>query len=82
MCSNFGHALFCNKRMSKENLNQFCLLVLSDLNLQNQLKDLIDHENFVARIIELGANAGFEIVREEIDWQLLENRHLWHKRWI
>jgi len=68
--------------MSKDNLNQFCLLVLSDLNLQNQLKDLIEHQDFIARIIELGANAGFEIVREDIELQLRENRSLWHERWI
>ncbi len=68
--------------MSKENLNQFCLLVLSDLNLQNQLKGLVVREDFVDRIIELSVESGFEIVREDIEIQMRENRSLWHERWI
>lgn len=68
--------------MSKENLDQFCLLVLSDLNLQNQLKDSIEREDFIAEVIRLGAKAGFEILREDVELQLRENRRLWHERWI
>jgi len=68
--------------MSKENLNQFCLLVLSDLNLQNQLKDLTEREDFIAHVIKLGAKSGFEILREDVELQLRENRRLWHERWI
>jgi hypothetical protein len=68
--------------MSKENLNQFCLLVLSDLNLQNQLKNLIEREDFIAQVIKLGKQLGFEIMREDVELQLRENRRLWHERWI
>ena len=68
--------------MSKENLNQFCLLVLGDLNLQDQLKNSIEREDFIAQIIRLGAKSGFEILREDVELQLVENRRLWHERWI
>ena len=68
--------------MSKENLDQFCILVLGDLNLQNQLKNLIDRNDFIARVIELGADNGFEISREDIEIQLDENRRLWNERWV
>ena len=68
--------------MSKENLNQFCLLVLSDLTLQNQLKDLIEREDFIAQVIKLGAKSGFEILREDVELQLRENRSLWYERWM
>ena len=68
--------------MSKENLNQFCFLVLSDLNLQDQLKDSIEREDFIAQVIELGARSGFEILREDVELQLHESRLLWHERWI
>ena len=68
--------------MSKENLNEFCLLVLSDLTLQNQLKDLIEREDFIAQVIALGAKSGFEILLEDVELQLRENRRLWHERWI
>lgn len=68
--------------MSKETLNQFCSLVLSDLNLQEQLKNLVEREDFIGGVIKLGKNAGFEILREDIELQLRENRSLWHERWI
>jgi hypothetical protein len=68
--------------MSKENLNEFCRLVLSDLNLQNQLKNLIERDAFIAQVIMLGAQSGFEISREDVELQLRENRRLWHERWI
>jgi hypothetical protein len=68
--------------MSKENLNHFCRLVLSELNLQNQLKILTERDDFIPRVIELGAEKGFEISREDIEFQLRENRRLWHERWI
>ena len=68
--------------MSKENLDQFCLLVLNDLSLQDQLKDVIEREDFVARIIELGANSGFEILRDDVEQRMRDNRRLWHERWI
>ena len=68
--------------MSKETLNQFCSLVLSDLNLQNQLKNLSDREDFIAGVIKLGKKSSFEILREDVELQLRENRSLWHERWI
>ncbi|HVE57560.1 MAG TPA: Nif11-like leader peptide family natural product precursor [Pyrinomonadaceae bacterium] len=68
--------------MSKENLKQFCQLVLRDLNLQDQLKVTIEREAFIAQVIVLGAKSGFEISREDVDLQLRENRSLWHERWI
>lgn len=68
--------------MSKEDLSQFCRLVLRDLNLQNQLKNSIEREDFISQVIELGAKSGFEILREDVELQLRENRSLWHERWI
>jgi hypothetical protein len=65
-----------------ENLNQFCRLVLSDLDLQNQLKKLSERDEFIIGVIKLGAEKGFEISRKDIDFQLRENRRLWHERWI
>jgi len=68
--------------MSKENLIQFCHLVLSDLSLQNQLKNSSECDEFIERVIKLGAEKGLEISREDIEFQLRENRRLWHERWI
>jgi len=68
--------------MSKENLDRFCALVLNDLSLQNQLKDVVEREDFIVQVIELGTNSGFEILREDVELQMRENRRLWHERWI
>jgi hypothetical protein len=68
--------------MSKENLERFCLLVLRDSELQNQLKELIERGAFINKILELGAQWGFEISREDVERQMRENRRLWNERWI
>jgi len=68
--------------MSKENLQQFCLLVLRDLKLQNQLKGLVDRDEFIEKLVASGARAGFEISREDVENQMRENRRLWNERWI
>ena len=68
--------------MSKENLNQFCISVLADLELQKQLRKLTDRDEFIAHVIELGKESGFEISREDVDSQLRENRRQWYERWI
>ena len=68
--------------MSVENLKKFCQVVLQDLSLQNQLKNPNERDEFFARVIELAAESGFEILREDIEQQLRENKRLWHERWI
>ncbi len=68
--------------MSKENLREFCLLVLGNTELQKQLKSLTDREEFIAKVIESGAKFGFEFSRDDIELQMRENRKLWNERWI
>jgi hypothetical protein len=68
--------------MSKENLQRFCLLVLCDSTLQNHLKGLVDRDEFMKKLIETGAQAGFEITRADVENQMRENRRLWNERWI
>lgn len=68
--------------MSKENLKEFCRLVLNDSEIQKHLKNLTDWDEFIFKVVELGANLGFEITGEEVERQMRENRSLWYKRWI
>ena len=68
--------------MSKENLQKFCRLVLRDSELQNQLKALIERDAFINKTLELGAQTGFDISREDVELQMRENRRLWNERWI
>ena len=68
--------------MSKHNLNRFCELVLADLELQDQLKNQTDRDEFISKVIELSAASGLKISREEVAEQMRENRRLWHERWM
>jgi len=68
--------------MSKDNLEKFCLLVLGDLELQNQLKALEERDEFIEKVVELGARCGFEFSCEDIKNQIRENRELMSERWI
>jgi hypothetical protein len=79
----FGHAFFFEiKQMSKEKLEEFCLLVLGDPELRKQLQDISERDEFMTRVIELGARNGFEIMPEDVEEKIRENRRLWHERWI
>jgi hypothetical protein len=68
--------------MSKENLQNFCRLVLEDLELQNKLKGIFDLEEFFKAVLELGRNSAFEISRADLEMQIRENRRLWIERCI
>lgn len=68
--------------MSKENLARFCLLILGNSELQNDLKNITDRSEFIKKVCELGAASGFEILTEDVEMQMLENRKMWQKRWI
>ncbi len=68
--------------MSKENLRQFCLLVLGDSELQNQLKSFTDRDEFIARLIKSGEKNGFEFSREDVELQMRENRRFYYERWM
>ena len=57
-------------------------LVLADLELQKQLKNLTDRDEFIQKVIELSAASGLEISRGEVEDQMRENRRLWHERWM
>lgn len=68
--------------MSKKNLEQFCLLVLQNLELQNQLKGLTGLNEFIPQVIELGRENGFEFSQTEVENKMRENRRQWHERWL
>ncbi len=68
--------------MSRENLLKFSRLVLENLELQAHLKPIIDRDEFIERVLELGEQAGFDFSREDIEEQMRENRRGWLERWI
>ncbi len=68
--------------MSLEKLEPFSQLVLSDMSLQEKLRDITDREEFVARVAELGAEHGFEFTSEDVVEALRERNRTWLERWI
>jgi len=67
--------------MSKEDLRQFCRFVLDDLELQNKLKEVFERDEFIEKVVDLGALAGFIFSREDVEQQMRENRKMWNQRW-
>ncbi len=67
--------------MSQENLEQFRQLVLLDPLLQAQLRHLPDKPAFIARMLELGAERGYEFTAEELEAALAAGRRAWNQRW-
>jgi hypothetical protein len=68
--------------MSNKDLERFCQLVLHEPALQNELKNISEREEFMKKLCELAAASGFEVLRADIERQMLENRRQWSERWI
>lgn len=68
--------------MSQENFEQFQTLVLSDSALQNRLRSIAERPLFDQRVIELGAECGFELKIEDIETAMRQSRRAWLERWI
>ena len=68
--------------MSLENFERFRELVLRDLSLQERLREITERAVFIQRVVELGAECGCEITREDVEEAMLANRRAWLERWI
>ena len=67
--------------MPQNAFEQFRGLVLEDVSLQVELRDLSGDE-FVTRVVELGAAEGFEFAADDVLAAMRENKRLWIERWI
>jgi hypothetical protein len=68
--------------MTQENFEQFRLLVLQKIVLQEQLRMISDAEEFFARVVELGKENGFDFAVENVKQAFQENQRIWIERWI
>jgi hypothetical protein len=68
--------------MSAENFERFAALVLGDLALQEKVRDIDNKKVFVARMVELGGDEGFEFTAEHVVEALDEKKRAWIQRWI
>jgi hypothetical protein len=68
--------------MSLENLEKFQLFVWQNPALQKELQNIPERDVFIARVVELGAQSGFEFTAGEVLEMMRENQRTWIERWI
>lgn len=68
--------------MSQEQFEEFRKVVLEDVSLQKQLRNLTRRDRFIARVIKLGAERGFEFTADEIFEEMDASRRSWIERWL
>lgn len=68
--------------LTQQNFEQFYRLVLEEISLQKELRDISDKEDFFARVIELGKENGFDFTVENIREKNQQNQRAWIERWI
>ncbi|HEX6289773.1 MAG TPA: Nif11-like leader peptide family natural product precursor [Herpetosiphonaceae bacterium] len=66
--------------MSQASLEQFRQRVLADPALQAQLRETPDKPAFIARMLQLGAELGYEFNADEIEAALAVARRAWTQR--
>lgn len=68
--------------MPREEFEEFRRLVMQDVSLQENLRDLIDPDRFADRVVELGIDRGFKFSSDEVAEAMRENKRAWIERWI
>lgn len=65
--------------MSRDQLDEFRDLVLHDPALQTQLRSIADRRVFIERLLQLGAERGYQLTAEQIETALAEARRDWSR---
>jgi predicted ribosomally synthesized peptide with nif11-like leader len=68
--------------MSQEQFEQFRQVVLEDVSLQKRLRNFTRHDRFIARVVQIGAERGFEFTAGEVLEAINASRRSWIERWI
>jgi hypothetical protein len=63
--------------MSKRSFDEFRDIVLADNELQEDLRRLSDRNEFIARVVELSRDKGFQCTPSEIEEQIRIGRGSW-----
>jgi hypothetical protein len=69
-------------KMAREDFEQFKQIVLQDFALREKLRGFSERDELIAKVIEIGEEYGFLIMREDVDEALRANSRLWIERWI
>ena len=68
--------------MSEGNFERFREIVLQDLSLQEQLREITERSVFIQKVVELSAECGCEITPEDVEEAMRRSRRAWNERWI
>ena len=68
--------------MAQTDLASFHQLVLQDTALQEALRKTVERERFVALMLQLGQERGYNFTAEEVEAALQAARRSWMERWI
>ena len=68
--------------MSQEQFEQFRQVVLQDVTLQKRLRNFTRYDRFIARVVKLGAERGFEFTADEVLEAINASRRSWIERWL
>lgn len=67
-------------RMFSENLEQFRRIVVEDEALQQQLVGVAERDEFIRRVVELGAAYGYVFTAADVQHALHASRRAWLKQ--
>ena len=68
--------------MSLESFEQFRTLVLQDQSLQERLRATADRNTFLALVVRMGEERGFQFTAQDVDAAMQASRRAWIERWI
>ena len=68
--------------VSDDGFQRFRQLVLDDPTLQAPLRQSADREAFIAQVLELGRERGYEFSHHDVSEAINAARRTWLERWI
>lgn len=68
--------------MSQETLAQFRQLVFTDKQLQEQLREMTDREEFIAFVVRLGSERGYDFTPDDVEEAMRSGRRVWLERMV
>lgn len=71
-----------DESFSRLELERFRQHVLENIDLQEKLRDTIDHRVFVRSLVETGRDRGFQFSESAVEEALKIERRAWLERWI
>ncbi len=68
--------------MANSSFEQFRQIVFQDATLQRELHELVDPNEFIARVVALGAARGFDFNTKDVQQAMTDGRRAWIERHI